>query len=91
MLYAKKASNLDKKVGFGAVSRETFLLLNNVLLVIATILILLGTLAPLVLEVFNMGKISIGAPWFEIAMLVPMIPLLILVTMGMHSLWIKDS
>ena len=91
LLYAKKASDLDKKVGFGAVSRETFLLLNNVLLVIATILILLGTLAPLVLEVFNMGKISIGAPWFEIAMLVPMIPLLILVTMGMHSLWIKDS
>ena len=53
MLYAKKASNLDKKVGFGAVSRETFLLLNNVLLVIATILILLGTLAPLVLSLIH--------------------------------------
>ena len=91
ILYAKRASDLDDNVNFSALSRETFLLLNNVLLVIATLLILIGTLAPLVMEIFGMGKISIGAPWFEIAMLVPMIPLLIFISMGMHSLWIKDD
>ena len=91
ILYAKRASDLDDNVNFSAVSRETFLLLNNVLLVITTLLILIGTLAPLVMEIFGMGKISIGAPWFEIAMLVPMIPLLIFISMGMHSLWIKDG
>ena len=91
ILYAKRASDLDDNVNFSAVSRETFLLLNNVLLVITTLLILIGTLAPLVMEIFGMGKISIGAPWFEIAMLVPMIPLLIFISMGMHSLWIKDD
>ena len=91
ILYAKRASDLDDNVNFSAVSRETFLLLNNVLLVITTLLILIGTLAPLVMEIFGMGKISIGAPWFEIAMLVPMIPLLVFISMGMHSLWIKDD
>ena len=91
ILYAKRASDLDDNVNFSAVSRETFLLLNNVLLVITTLLILIGTLAPLVMEIFGMGKISIGAPWFEIAMLVPMTPLLIFISMGMHSLWIKDD
>ena len=68
-------------------SRETFLLLNNVLLVIACALVFMGTLAPLVVEVLNAGKISVGPPWFELAFMIPMIPLVILVGMGMHSAW----
>jgi cytochrome c-type biogenesis protein CcmF len=69
------------------VSRETFLLLNNVLLVIAATLILLGTLAPLAVEAFDGGKISVGPPWFEIAFAIPMLPLAFLVGMGMHAAW----
>jgi cytochrome c-type biogenesis protein CcmF len=68
-------------------SRETFLLLNNVLLVIAALLVFIGTLAPLVVEVFNAGKISVGAPWFEVAFAIPMMPLLFLLGLGMHSAW----
>ena len=90
-LYAYKAPKMDENVRFNAVSRETFLLLNNVLLVVAATLILIGTLSPLVMEVFNLGKISIGPPWFEIAIMVPMLPLLVLVPMGMHSLWINQE
>ncbi len=90
-LYAYKAPKMDENVGFNAFSRETFLLLNNVLLVVATTLILIGTLSPLVMEVLNLGKISIGPPWFEIAVMVPMLPLLVLVPMGMHSLWINQE
>ena len=90
-LYAYKAPKMDENVRFNAFSRETFLLLNNVLLVVAATLILIGTLSPLVMEVFNLGKISIGPPWFEIAIMVPMLPLLVLVPMGMHSLWINQE
>jgi cytochrome c-type biogenesis protein CcmF len=86
-LYAWRAPALDSSAGFRPLSRETFLLLNNVLLVIAATLILIGTLSPLVIEVATGGKISVGPPWFEIAFAIPMLPLLLLVGMGMHSAW----
>ena len=91
ILYAWRAPGLDSNVGFSFLSRETFLLLNNVLLVIATILILFGTLAPLFFEILNGEKISIGAPWFEVAFLVPMIPLILLLGLGMHTAWRKQN
>jgi len=90
-LYAWRAPSLDSNVGFSLLSRETFLLLNNVLLVVATILVLMGTLAPLVVEMLNGGKISIGPPWFEVAFMVPMIPLVLLLGLGMHTAWRKQS
>ena len=87
LLYAWRAPSLDSQVGFKPLSRETFLLLNNVLLVIAATLILIGTLSPLVMETLNLGKISIGAPWFEIAFIIPTIPLVFLIGVGMHASW----
>ncbi|MBT8086526.1 MAG: heme lyase CcmF/NrfE family subunit [Gammaproteobacteria bacterium] len=92
LLYAWRAPSLDSDAGFSLLSRETFLLLNNVLLVVAATLVLIGTLAPLVIELLDGGKISIGPPWFEIAFMVPMIPLIILLGMGMHTAWrVQDS
>jgi len=90
-LYAWRAPALDSTAGFNAASRETFLLLNNVLLVVATTLVLLGTLAPLIVEMLNGGKISIGPPWFEVAFLIPMIPLVFLMGFGMHTAWRKQN
>jgi cytochrome c-type biogenesis protein CcmF len=87
ILYAWRAPSLDSDAGFAPLSRETFLLLNNVLLVVATTLVLIGTLAPLVIEMATGGKISIGPPWFNVAFLVPMIPLILLLGMGMHTAW----
>ena len=87
VLYAWRAPSLDSEAGFGLLSRETFLLLNNVLLVVATALVLMGTLAPLVIELLDGGKISIGPPWFEVAFLVPTLPLVLLLGVGMHTAW----
>jgi cytochrome c-type biogenesis protein CcmF len=87
LLYAWRAPGLDSAAGFKPLSRETFLLLNNVLLVIAASLVFIGTLAPLVVEVLNAGKISVGAPWFNVAFAIPMIPLVLLMGMGMHAAW----
>ncbi len=86
-LYAWRAPSLDSDAGFKPLSRETFLLLNNVLLVIAATLILFGTLAPLIADVMKAGKISVGAPWFEIAFAIPMLPLILLIGVGMHTAW----
>ena len=86
-LYAWRAPALDSDAGFKPLSRETFLLLNNVLLIIAATLILFGTLAPLIADVMKVGKISVGAPWFEIAFAIPMLPLLLLIGVGMHTAW----
>ena len=87
VLFAWRAPSLDSDAGFAPLSRETFLLLNNVLLVVATTLVLIGTLSPLVIEMATGGKISIGPPWFNVAFLVPMIPLVLLLGMGMHTAW----
>ncbi|HHQ13589.1 MAG TPA: heme lyase CcmF/NrfE family subunit, partial [Chromatiales bacterium] len=58
-LYGWRAPTLDRQIGFRPLSRETFLLLNNILLSISAALILLGTIYPLVLDGFNLGKISV--------------------------------
>ncbi len=91
VLFAFRAPGLDSDAGFRPLSRETFLLLNNVLLVIAAALVFLGTLAPLIADVVGAGKISVGKPWFEIAFALPMIPLLFLVGIGMHAAWRSQS
>jgi len=91
ILYAWRAPSLDSTVGFSPLSRETFLLLNNVLLIIATTLVLMGTLSPLIVEMTTGGKISVGAPWFEVAFMVPMIPLIFLLGLGMHTAWRKQD
>jgi cytochrome c-type biogenesis protein CcmF len=90
-LYAWRAPLFRSNAGFAPISRESFLLLNNVLLVAATALILLGTLYPVFLDAMNLGKISVGAPWFAAMFLVPMLPLLLLLAPGMHAEWKRAS
>jgi cytochrome c-type biogenesis protein CcmF len=87
ILYAIRAPELDSTAGFQLLSRETFLLLNNVLLVVAAAIVFYGTLTPLLYDVFELGKISIGPPWFEFAMLLPLLPISLLIGIGMHTAW----
>ena len=86
-LFAWRAPHLDQPVGFKPFSRETFLLINTILLSIATGLILLGTIYPLVVDAMNLGKISVGKPYFETIFLLPMLPLVIAAGVGMHAAW----
>ena len=88
-LYAWRGPALRTRGGFETVSRESFLLGNNMLLLIAAALILIGTLYPLFLDALNMGKISVGPPYFNTVFLIPTIPLLFLMAIGMHSAWKK--
>ncbi len=86
-LYAWRAPKLYVPGGFQVFSREFFLLVNNVLLVCVAGLILWGTLSPLLYEMFNLGKISVGPPVFAVMFLVPVLPLLVFLAIGMHSAW----
>jgi cytochrome c-type biogenesis protein CcmF len=86
-LYAWRAPKLYVPGGFELFSREFFLLVNNVLLVIVAGLILWGTLSPLVYEMLGIGKISVGPPVFAVMFLVPVLPLLMFLAVGMHSAW----
>mgnify|MGYP006278165961 FL=1 len=86
-LYGWRASHLKSDAGFAVVSRESFLLFNNVLLVVAAGLILLGTLYPLFIDALNLGKISVGPPYFSVVFLIPMLPLVLLLAVGMHAGW----
>ena len=90
-LYAWRAPLLASDAGFRPMSRETFLLANNILLVIATALILLGTLYPLFMDALKLGKVSVGPPYFDLAFMIPMFPLMLLMGMGMHVMWRQMS
>jgi cytochrome c-type biogenesis protein CcmF len=87
LLYALRARSLEAEGGFKLLSREAFLLANNILLVIAALLILFGTLYPLFIDALGLGKISVGTPWFNAMFLLPALPLALLLGIGMHSFW----
>jgi len=91
ILYAARARHLTVEGGFRLVSRESFLLMNNILLVVATAAVLFGTLYPLFLDALGLGKISVGPPYFNTVFLIPMLPLAALVGVGMHSTWVRMS
>jgi cytochrome c-type biogenesis protein CcmF len=86
-LYAWRAPKLYAPGGFELFSREFFLLVNNVILVGVAALVLWGTLSPLVYELLNIGKISVGPPVFAVMFLVPVLPLMVFLVVGMHSAW----
>ncbi|HJL81504.1 MAG TPA: heme lyase CcmF/NrfE family subunit [Gammaproteobacteria bacterium] len=77
----------EKPVKIDILSRASLLLLNNVFLCTASGLILIGTLYPLALEIFDAGKISVGAPYFNFVFLIPFLPLLFFIGLGAFTSW----
>jgi cytochrome c-type biogenesis protein CcmF len=90
-LYAWRAPLFRSQAGFAPISRESFLLFNNVLLVAACGLILLGTLYPMFLDALGLAKISVGPPYFTVAFLIPTLPMVFLLAPGMHASWKRAS
>jgi cytochrome c-type biogenesis protein CcmF len=87
VLFALRAPKVGGGGRFEAVSRETMLLANNVLLIAAAGSVLLGTLYPLFLDALNLGKISVGPPYFD-AVFVPLTtPLVFLMGVGPLARW----
>jgi len=87
LLFALRASRLVGTSDFSLLSRESGILLNNVLLVVACLSVLLGTLYPLLIDALDMGKLSVGPPYFN-AVFVPLTaPLTVFVGLGALVGW----
>lgn len=90
LLFAWRASTVGRGGKFDVVSRESFLLANNVLLAVAALSVLLGTLYPLFLDALNLGKISVGPPYFDAVFAPLMAPAVFLMGVGPIARW-KDA
>jgi cytochrome c-type biogenesis protein CcmF len=86
-LYAWRAPSVGLGARFSLLSRETLLLGNNVLLLVACAAVLLGTLYPLVLDALGMGKISVGPPYFDAVFAPLMAPVVFLMGVGPMARW----
>ena len=90
LLYALRAPPPERDAGFAPLSRETFLLLNNLLLTTATAMVLLGTLYPLLADALDLGKISVGPPYFSLLFSLLMVPLVLALPFGPLSRWQRE-
>ena len=87
LLFAWRAPTVGLGGNFALISRESMLLVNNVLLVVAMGAVLLGTLYPLFLDALNAGKISVGPPYFDAVFGPLMLPLVFLMAVGPIARW----
>ena len=91
LMFAVRGWRLTVESQYQLLSRESFLVINNAIILISTLVVLLGTLYPIIADAFNLGQVSVGAPYFN-ALFVPLTWLL-LIAMGMGSniRWKKDT
>jgi len=86
-LYAARAHAIHPGSAYSLMSRESMLLANNILMVVAMLAVLLGTLYPLVLDSLGLGKISVGPPYFDAVFVPLMLPALMLMALGPLARW----
>ncbi|MCH2191353.1 MAG: heme lyase CcmF/NrfE family subunit, partial [Gammaproteobacteria bacterium] len=89
-LYAAKAHKLTSDINYSLVSKETGLLLNNILFVVTAFMVLVGTLAPILFDAMG-KKISVGAPYFDFMFALLTIPLAMILGIGAMLRWKRDS
>src|SRR6204780_417789 len=90
-LYAWRAPRMISAAGFELISRESFLLFNNLLLVIAATVVFGGTMAPLIADTLHLGTLSVGPPYFNPSFLTPVLPLAALLSVGIHARWRRGA
>jgi cytochrome c-type biogenesis protein CcmF len=91
LLFAVRAKKVISDKPIAIQSREMMLLLNNVFLVVGMLTVLLGTIYPLLIDGLGLGKLSVGAPYFNTVFVPLMMPLLLLMGLGIHFAWGQDK
>jgi cytochrome c-type biogenesis protein CcmF len=86
-LFAWRAPRVALGGRMELVSRESFLLANSVLLVVATAAVLLGTIYPLIIDALNLGKLSVGPPYFNAVFAPLLVPTVFLMVPGSVARW----
>ncbi len=90
-LYAARAPKMIQGGGFTGVSREVFLLVNNLVFTVMAAMVLTGTLYPLLIDALGAGKISVGPPYFGLLFSWLLVPLVLALPFGIFSRWQEDS
>ncbi len=90
-LYLMHLQRDQSAVRLPFVSKESFILLGNIIFVTATATVLLGTLYPLMMEVLTREKISVGSPYYSAVFVPIMMPLLLLMSFAPYTFWEQDS
>jgi cytochrome c-type biogenesis protein CcmF len=90
-LYAARAPKMIQGGGFAGTSRESFLLVNNLVFAVMAAMVLTGTLYPLLIDALGAGKISVGPPYFGLLFSWLLVPLVLALPIGIYSRWQKDS
>ncbi len=91
MLYAIRGSSMSGGGHFNLFSKDTFMLLGNILLSVACAMVLLGTLYPLLDQMIDLGKLSVGEPYFNAVFVPIMLPALVIMSMAPLMRWKSDS
>ncbi len=91
LLYGTRIKHFYQAPNFALFSRETFMLMNSVMLLTAVITIVIGTLYPIILDALAYAKISVGEPYFNTVFLPMMLPLLLLMGFAPHVKWGEQS
>ncbi|MFA0511005.1 MULTISPECIES: heme lyase CcmF/NrfE family subunit [unclassified Vibrio] len=91
LLFAIKGASVRVRGNFDLVSRENALLGNNILLIAALVVVLVGTLLPLVHKQLGLGSVSIGAPFFDMLFFWLIIPFSFLLGIGPLIRWKRDN
>lgn len=87
LLYALRAPKVAGGKAFQLLSRETVLLIGNLMFTVAAAMVLLGTLFPLIGDALNMGRISVGPPYFGFLFPLLMLPVVLLMPFGPFLRW----
>jgi cytochrome c-type biogenesis protein CcmF len=90
-LFAIRAPAMVQGSNFAGLSRETLLLINNLLLVVIAAMVLTGTLYPLLLDALDAGKISVGPPYFGTLFGLLLVPIALLLPLGFYANWQEDK
>jgi cytochrome c-type biogenesis protein CcmF len=86
-LYAWRSDTVSSTGRFSWLSRETALLLNNIIFLTAAVAVFVGTMYPLLIDALGLGKISVGRPYFDTMFALVSIPLIILLGIGPAMRW----
>ena len=91
LLYALRAPKVAGGKAFQLLSRETVLLIGNLMFAVAAAMVLLGTLFPLIGDALNLGRISVGPPYFGFLFPLLMLPVVVLMPFGPFLRWGKGE
>jgi cytochrome c-type biogenesis protein CcmF len=91
LLYALRAPKVAGGKPFAVVSRESAILIGNLMFTVAAAMVLLGTLFPLIGDALNLGKISVGPPYFGLLFPLLMLPIVLLLPFGPYLRWGKGE